>query len=309
MLALEDQTRQTSSPAPGAGAPSARDRVAAFMELTKPGITRLVLLTTAVGFYIASRGAFDLILLCHTLFGTALVSSAAGALNEYVERDIDARMRRTRYRPLPSGRVLPRQAVLFALALAAAGLLYLAILVNGVTAVIVGLSLLSYVLVYTPLKRKTSLSTLIGSFPGALPILAGWTAAGEPLGPGAWALFWIVFVWQLPHFLALAWIFREDYRKGGFVMLSLGDDDGRRTGRQILLYGATLLPISLLPTLHGLTGKLYFFGALALGLAFLAAGAGMTLRRTDRRAWRLFYASVAYLPALLLLMVIDKVPG
>jgi len=266
-----------------------------------------VLLTAAAGFYLGGGGTVDLRLLFATLLGTALVAAGTNAFNQVRERDADARMHRTRKRPLPSGRISPRAAALFAGLISTAGVVYLALAVNYLTAGLAALTLASYVLLYTPLKRTTTLNTLIGAVPGALPIVGGWTAAGGQLGVAVWALFWILFLWQLPHFLALSWIYREDYRRGGFAMLAVRDTDGSRTGWVALLYALTLLPVSLLPTLLGITGKMYFYGALALGLAYVAASALMTLAATTPRAWRVFLASVIYLPALLTLMVLDKV--
>lgn len=265
-----------------------------------------MLLTAAAGFTLGSRAAVDLALLAHTLAGTALVAGGTNAFNQLRERDIDARMHRTQDRPLPSGRVTPRAAGLFAGVISLTGVGYLWAAVNPLTALLAAVTLASYVMLYTPLKPKTSLNTLIGAVPGALPIVGGWTAAGGALDAAAGALFWILFLWQLPHFLALAWIYREDYRRGGLAMLSVHDPDGRATGRMVLLYALALVPVSLLPTLLGVTGTVYFFGALALGVAYAAAGAGMTLAATTRRAWRLFFVSIVYLPALLTLMVVDR---
>jgi heme o synthase len=265
-----------------------------------------VLLTAAAGFYLGSAGGVDVRLLLQTLVGVALVAAGTNAFNQVRERDVDALMRRTQGRPLPSGRVSPRAAALFAASISLAGVGYLALAVNFLTAGLAALTLASYVLLYTPLKRRTTLNTLIGAVPGALPIVGGWTAAGGALGPAAAALFWILFLWQLPHFLALAWIYREDYRRGGLAMLCVDDADGRHTGRMVLLYAVALLPVSLLPTLLGVTGALYFFGALALGLAYAGAAAALTRAATDPRAWRVFLVSIAYLPALLTLMVLDK---
>jgi protoheme IX farnesyltransferase len=286
-----------------------RARAGALFELTKPGITRLVLITAAAGFYLGSPAAIDLVLLVHALVGIALAASGSGALNQYFERDADARMRRTARRPLPSGRVSAAQALVFAGGLAAAGVAYLLVFVNLLTAVVVGASALSYIFVYTPLKRRTWLATVIGAVPGALPILAGWVAAGAVPDARAWTLFGILFLWQMPHFFALAWIYRDDYVRGGFRMLTAFDVNGRRTARQIVLYTTALLLVSVLPTTLGLTGGLYLAGATILGAAFLGLGAALALRRSEQRAWRLFFGSVAYLPALLVLMVIDKVAG
>jgi len=266
-----------------------------------------VLLTAAAGFYLGAGSTVDLRLLLHTLLGTALVAAGTNAFNQLRERDADGRMERTRGRPLPSGRVSPRAAGGFATVISCVGVAYLGLAVNLLTAGLAALTLASYVLLYTPLKRKTSLNTLIGAVPGALPIVGGWTAAGGALGPAVLALFWILFLWQLPHFLALAWIYREDYRRGGFAMLSVEDPDGRQTGWMALLYALALVPVSLVPSVLGVTGGRYFFGALALGVAYAVMAAGLTRAATVPRAWRVFLTSVVYLPALLILMVVDKV--
>jgi protoheme IX farnesyltransferase len=281
-------------------------RAAAFWELTKPGIARLVLVTAAAGYYLGSRDGFDLPRFFRTLIGTALVAAGAGALNHVRERDVDARMDRTRDRPLPSGRLTLRAAALFATTSACAGVAWLAWQVNTVTAALAALTVVSYIFLYTPLKRRTSLNTLVGAVPGALPILGGWTAAGAPIDAVAMSLFWILFLWQLPHFLALAWLYREDYRRGGFAMLSVNDESGYATGRMALLYATTLLPVSLLPTLLGLTGRAYFWGALGLGLVYAAVSGALMRQATPTLARRLFAASITYLPLLLALMVFDK---
>jgi heme o synthase len=283
-------------------------KATAFWELTKPGITRLVLVTTAAGFYLAGGASLSLFLMFNALLATAMVAAGTNALNQWVERDIDANMRRTAQRPLPSGRLSSREAFIFAWAISLFGLVYLAVFVNMLTAFVVGFTLSSYVFVYTPLKRKTWYSTLIGAVPGALPILAGWTATGRPVDAAAWALFAILFVWQMPHFFALAWIYREDYRNAGFQMLTVVDSTGARASWQALLYAAVLIPISLLPTIFGLTGVIYLVGALILGVAFLLPTILMLVRGpSEKFAWRTFIASIAYLPLLLFLMVIDKV--
>ena len=249
----------------------------------------------------------DLWLLASTLIGTALVAAGTNAWNQIRERDVDALMRRTQRRPLPSGRLTPRAAAWFASAITVGGVAYLAVTVNLLTAGLAALTFGSYVCLYTPLKRTTSLNTLIGAVPGALPIVGGWTAAGGSLGAGVAALFGILFLWQLPHFLAIAWLYRDDYRAGGLQMLGGGDEGGRDTGRMVLLYATALLPISLLPTLLGVTGSMYFFGALGLGLVYAAVGATLLAAATAARAWRVFFVSIVYLPALLTLMVLDKV--
>lgn len=266
-----------------------------------------MLLTAAAGFYLGSAGGVDVRLLVSTLIGVALVAAGTNAFNQVRERDVDARMHRTAGRPLPSGRLSLRAAAVFAAVISVTGIAYLALAVNLLTAGLAALTLASYVLLYTPLKRRTTLNTLIGAVPGALPIVGGWTAAGGTIGPAVAALFWILFLWQLPHFLALAWIYREDYRRGGLAMLSVSDPDGYHTGRMILLYAVALLPVSLLPTLLGVTGSLYFYGALLLGLAYAGVSIAMTRATTTARAWRVFLVSIVYLPALLTLMVVDKV--
>lgn len=287
---------------------SIAEQARAYYDLTKPGITRLVLVTTAAGFYLASRGSVDLLLLLHTLIATGLVASGTNALNQWSERLPDARMRRTAHRPIPSGRLESQRALIFAWSISVLGLVYLAVVVNVTTAVVVAISLSSYVFVYTPLKRKTWISTPIGAVPGALPILAGWTASGEPISAGAWALFAIMFAWQMPHFYALAWIYREDYGRAGFRMLTVVDGTGLRAARHSLMFTAALIPISVLPTLLGISGNIYMVGAIALGLAFLLLTTGMVRQPSERLARRIFTGSIVYLPILLLLMVVDKVP-
>lgn len=277
-----------------------------LVELSKPRITQLVVLTAAAGYYLGSRGPFRLGIFLATLAGTALVAAGTNAMNMIRERDIDARMRRTRSRPLPAGRVSPRTATLFAVAAATAGLAVLVVWVNLLTAALAALTLASYVWAYTSLKRRSTLNTLVGAVPGALPVLGGWTGAGGSLDPAAWALFWTLFLWQLPHFLALAWMYREDYRTAQLRMLSVEDVDGRRTAKMALLYAVALVPVSLLPSLFGVTRVVYFTGALVLGFAYVAASLLM-LRDPDRRAWGVFVASIVYLPALLTLAVLDKV--
>lgn len=277
-----------------------------MLELSKPRVTQLVVLTTAAGYYLASRAPLRLGVFAATLVGTALVAAGTNAFNMIRERDTDAHMVRTRNRPLPAGRVSPRAAVVFATVSAAVGLGTLAWLVNLTTAGLAALTLVSYVWFYTSLKTRSTLNTLVGAVPGALPVLGGWTAAGGALSPQAFALFWTLFLWQLPHFLALAWVYREDYRSAQLRMLSVEDVGGRRTARMALLYAVALVPVSLLPTLLGVTGSVYFWGALALGFGYVAAGVLMWID-VNRRAWAVFLVSIVYLPALLTLAVLDKV--
>jgi protoheme IX farnesyltransferase len=281
-----------------------RSRAADFFELTKPRITLLVLITTLVGFYMGSLGYLDGLLLLHAILGTALVAAGASALNEYVERDLDRQMVRTRKRPLPEGRVLPGEALAFSSAISIAGILYLTLLVNPLTGLIGALTLLSYVFLYTPLKTRTAFCTLIGAFPGAAPPLMGWTAARGSIDETALSLFAILFLWQMPHFFAIAWLYTEDYARAGFVVHS----SGQSTGRQIIFYCCALIPVSLLPTLFGVTGRWYMLGALLLGFIYLGYGFAVALFRSNTYAQRLLKVSTRfYLPLLLLLMTLDKV--
>jgi protoheme IX farnesyltransferase len=290
-------------------APSLAQRIGVYVELTKPGIVRMVLITAAAGFFMGAGVTLDVLLLLHTLLGMGLVASGACALNEYVERVADARMQRTAQRPIPSGRMAPRVALRFAVALSALGLLHLVVFVGAPTALIVALTLASYIFVYTPLKRRTWVATLVGAVPGALPILAGSVAATGRVTAAGLALFGILFLWQMPHFYSLAWLYRDDYARGGFRMLTVDDPTGARTGRQIVLFGCALFLVSLLPALLGPSGAVYLAAAIVLGGVFVVLGIAMAVRRDDRRAARLFLGSVAYLPLLLLMMVVDRLIG
>lgn len=280
-------------------------RPADWVELTKPRITLLVTLTTAAGFALASERPLDLPKFGATLVGTALVAAGSAAWNQYVERETDSLMRRTASRPLPGGRMLPEHALAFGGALAAAGLLLLWFLVNPLTSAIGLATLFAYVAVYTPMKRRTSLATLVGAVPGAAPPVMGWTGAAGDLGLGGWLLFSILFLWQLPHFLSIAWLYRDDYRRAGMPLLTVNDPDGRATGRQAVLYALTLLPVSILPSAIGMTGGAHLAGALAFGLAFLAAAVLFAHRQTVTTARRLLLASVFYLPAVFTVAVVD----
>jgi protoheme IX farnesyltransferase len=280
---------------------------AVYADLFKARLTFLVLLTTLVGFYIGFRGPVDYLLMLHTLLGTALVAAGASALNQLLERDYDAKMRRTQTRPLPSGRLQPQTVLTIGCAAAVAGIIYLALAVNLTTSLIGAFTLISYLFIYTPLKRVTWLNTAIGAVPGALPPLMGWTAARGELSIGGWGLFAILAFWQLPHFLAIAWIYRDEYAKAGFKMLPMVDPEGHRTGRQAVSHTLGLLPVSLSPFLFHLAGPVYLAGALILGLTFIWFAIQFSRYLTVPRARQLFYVSILYLPLLLAVMVLDKV--
>lgn len=284
-----------------------RSRFADYLELTKPRVTSLVLITTAVGFYMQAGPQVDGILLLHAILGTALVAGGASAANQYLERARDARMLRTRERPLPGARLGETDALLFTLTLSVAGVLYLTLFANPLTGLLATVTILLYVFVYTPLKTRTSLATLIGAVPGAAPPVLGWTAAGGSLDAGVAALFAIVFLWQLPHFLAIAWLYDEDYQRGGFTPLTIRDAGPSRAARQIVLYCSALVPVSLLPTSLGLTGSVYMYGATLAGIAYFGYGLAVAMYRSQGAARRLLRASVLYLPAVFLLMVLDRV--
>ena len=275
-------------------------------ELTKARITLMVMVTAAAGFLLASGGSLDVVRLVNALVGTGLVAAGAGVLNQVLERDVDALMRRTADRPIPAGRIDPDAALSLGVVVAVAGLAYLALTVNLLTSMLGAATLAAYVFVYTPMKRISSLATLIGAIPGAVPPMMGWTAARDAIDPGAWALFGILFLWQLPHFLAIAWMYRADYERGGFPMLPVLDPEGGRTARQMILYAAALVPVSLAPSALGLTGEVYFLGALALGLAFLGFAFAFDRARSGRAARHLLLVSVVYLPAILAVMVLDR---
>lgn len=283
-----------------------RVRPAELVELTKPRVVLMVMLTAAAGYWLAGPTAGQAMVLFHLLLGTALVAGGTGALNQVLERDLDALMRRTRLRPLPAGRLDPRAAASFAWLLGIGGVVYLAAFVNGLTAGLAAVTLLSYVFGYTPLKRRTSVATLLGGVPGALPIVGGWTAVTGTVGPAVWVLFWILFLWQLPHFLALGWLYREDYARAGFRMLSNDDPTGRTTFLNASMYAAALVPVSLAATIVGVAGGAYFVGALLLTLGFLAAAVRALRAATAANARALFRYSLLYLPCLLLLMGMDR---
>jgi protoheme IX farnesyltransferase len=281
--------------------------LADLSELTKPRITLMVVLTAGIGLLLASGGEVSLSLAVHALLGTGLLAAGSSALNQVLERDLDALMQRTAQRPLPAGRMSPDAALLFGVTMAILGLLELTLFVNLLTALLGTLALASYVFLYTPLKRISSLATVIGAIPGAIPPLMGWTAVTDELALGAWVLFGILFLWQLPHFLAIAWMCREDYARAGLPMLPVVEPDGRSTARQMVLWGAALLPVSLMPTILGLTGMTYFLGTLTLGCFFLGVCVTFALSFTTQAARRVLLVSVLYLPAVLVVMVLDRV--
>ncbi|HEY1923383.1 MAG TPA: heme o synthase [Tepidisphaeraceae bacterium] len=278
-----------------------------FYELLKPRMNLLILGTTTVGFSIAARTTADWTRLPNTLLGTALCAASAAILNQYLECEYDGLMPRTAHRPLPTGRIAPIHALLLGIITGILGGLYLLLFVNWMTAMLGSVTLLSYVLVYTPLKRITTLNTIVGAIPGAVPPMMGWTAVTGSLAAPAWALFGILFVWQIPHFLAIATLYREDYRLGGFKMLPVNDPTLRATGRQILLYSAALLPVSLLPVMFGVTGEIYTISAVLLGVGFFAACMSCATRRTRAEARKLFFASIIYLPVLLAVLMLDRI--
>ena len=276
-----------------------------YWEMAKPGISFFIVLTAAAGYFLASGGAPDLTGMAAALVGIGLTAAGAGALNHFVERDVDARMVRTSGRPLPAERVRPGAALLYGLGLGAAGTLLLLATVGLVPATLAAASLLTYIFVYTPLKRRTPAVTLVGAVPGALPTLAGWTAAGAAVDAAALGLFGTVYFWQIPHFLALAWIVRADYRAGGLRILTVEDPDGRRTGRHATLHAAALLAASTVPFVVGTVGWVYLVGMLLLG-AWVLSGAVAFLRRPDNRtARRLFLSSLGYVPGWLVLTLVD----
>jgi heme o synthase len=285
---------------------SFRERLLAYADLTKPRITFLIVLTAAAGFCLGAKGSLDYLRFTHAMIGIALLSSGIATLNQYMERTLDGLMRRTMTRPLPSGKLAPLEALVFGTGLTLIAEVYLALLVNPLTALF-GLTVIAgYLFMYTPLKTRTTLSTVVGAFPGAMPPLMGWTAAAGEVTTGAWVLFAILFLWQFPHFLAIAWMYREDYGRAGICMLPVVEPEGRITGQQIVAYTLMLLPVSLLPTLIGISGRVYFYGAILLGSLFLLSSISAALSKSRQQARRLLLASVFYLPLLFGLMVLNQ---
>jgi protoheme IX farnesyltransferase len=285
---------------------AARSRASDFVALTKPRLNLLVVATTAGGFYMGMGPGFDGLALFHVTAATALVAGGSAAFNQVIERRVDALMDRTRRRPVAEGRLGAREALVFASLLSLAGLAWLALTTTWLATAVALVTLLSYVVVYTPLKLRSSFATVVGAVPGALPPMIGWAAATDTLSREAWVLFAIIFLWQMPHFLAIAWLFKDDYGRAGFPMLPVVEPDGRSTGYQVAAYASALLPVSLVPSLMGLTGPIYFLVALALGIAFLVVSLRFAVRRTRKDARTLFFTSIAYLPLIWLAMVLDR---
>jgi protoheme IX farnesyltransferase len=278
-----------------------------YLELTKPRVTWLIVMSAAIGYFFGHSGPWLIWPVVHTLFGTALMASGTAALNQWYEREADRHMRRTQMRPLPSGRLQPAQVLWFGIGLAVLGSLELGFGVNWLTAGLTIATLAMYLFAYTPLKQKTWWSTTVGAFPGAMPPLIGFAGAAGKLTPEALVLGAILFLWQFPHFYAIAWMYREDYSRAGIRMLPVVEPDGTSTARQIVLYSIALIPISLLPRWMGMTGSIYLIGALVLGLCFLYSGVRVSLDRSKLRARKVLLTSVVYLPVLYLLMVLDPV--
>lgn len=294
-------TATASAPASASAWATARD----YWSLTKPEISFLVTLSAAAGFLLGSPAGLDFFALAVTLVGVALCAGGAGVLNHVMERDLDARMRRTQDRPLPAGRVSPASARVFGIGLACAGVALICPLVNPLTAILAGATVLLYLYVYTPLKQVTTYNTLVGTIPGALPALGGYAAATGTLGAGGWALFAILAAWQMPHFLSLAWMYRKDYARGDYAMLPVAEPSGTSTARQMIGFTALLLAFSLAPTLLGAAGWLYFAGAVPLGLWFLWAAVQFYGERTGQQARHVLKVSIFYIPLLVALIFVD----
>lgn len=303
-VTLPDNTDTTNPPSKQA---VFADRAADFIELVKPRLVVMILITTAAGFYLGAQQTVNWLQCLHTLLGAGLTAAGVLGLNQYLERDVDAQMKRTQERPLPGGRMNPLTALLVGSVLTGSGMLYLTFIVNVLSGFVISLIVVSYLFLYTPLKRKTSLCTLIGAVPGALPPVVGWVAARGSLTGEAWVLFTILFLWQIPHSLAIAYIYREDYAKAGFRLLPVIHPDGTSTCRQIVVNCVALLGIGLLPTLYNIAGSVYFFTALLSGVGFLAVGIYLARARSVKAARYLLYASLLYLPLIFVTMALDKV--
>lgn len=282
-----------------------RERVMSFVELTKPRIALMLVLTSAAGFYIGTKGSFDFVLFANAMIGILLLAFGVATLNQYIERRTDALMERTAKRPIPTGRITPNEALIFGLVNCLVAELYLFFLVNPLTAVLGVTVIVGYVLLYTPLKTRTTASTAIGAIPGAMPPLMGWTAASNEITLGAWALFTMLFLWQFPHFLAIAWMYKEEYAKAGIRMLPVIEPNGSITARQIVLFAIMLVPVSLAPFFLGFAGPIFLVGASLLGIWVLIESVLTARAKTVGRAKRLLMVSVLYLPLIFALAVVD----
>jgi protoheme IX farnesyltransferase len=288
-----------------------------YIELMKPELTGLSVMTTLCGFYLAYTYSFNIVLFIHTAIGTLLVGGGAGALNQFIEREYDALMRRTERRPLPSGRMMPIEALIFGIAISAAGIIELSVFTNLLTGFLAVLTWSTYLFLYTPLKRITPLSTVVGGIPGAIPPMMGWVAARGSISLETWILFGILFFWQMPHFYSLAWMYRKDYARAGFKILTVTDETGVRTSKQIFFYCIGLLPVSIAPTLMKMTGVQSLLFAVVLGITFLLYASFLlnismssqpnALTKVNHYAHRLFFTSLVYLPVLMIVMSIDKI--
>ena len=285
----------------------AKNRLAAFIELTKPRITFLILVSTALGFYMASNALMDWIAFFYTMIGTLFLSGGAGTVNHYIEKDLDNLMNRTKSRPIPAGLIEDNIALYFGIILSVIGILILFFFVNQLTALLGLLTLILYVFIYTPLKKITWLNTTIGAIPGAMPVLGGWSGASNSISTDAWILFAILFLWQHPHFYAIALMCKDDYKKAGFMMLPVIEEDNNRTNRQIIWHGFLLIPVSLYFVITGALGAFYFWGAIFLGLGYLFSSIPLLKESSIKNAKVLLKASVIYLPLLLIIILIDKI--
>jgi protoheme IX farnesyltransferase len=283
-------------------------KLGAYIALTKPDVSFLVLMTTGAGFYMGARGPMPWLHMLHVIFGTMMIAAGTAALNHYLERESDRFMRRTATRPLPTGQLTPAEALRFGLGLALAGAVDLYSTAGYITCLLGVFTSVSYLLAYTPLKKRTVWATFIGAIPGAIPPMIGWTAATGKLDTGAWLLFAILFLWQFPHFHAISWMYREDYARAGILMLPVVDKEGARTFRQIVLYAASLVAVSLLPAIMGFAGVLYFFGALVTSMGLVQVCLWAASAKTNKRAKWLMHATVLHIPILLGLLMYDKLP-
>jgi heme o synthase len=282
-----------------------REKLAAYLELTKPRIAFMLVLTSAAGFYLGTKGNFDFTVFVNSIIGITLLAFGVATLNQYIERKTDLLMDRTAKRPLPTGKITPNEALIFGILQCVVAELYLLFLVNGLTAALGLVVIVGYVLMYTPLKTRTSASTAIGAIPGAMPPLMGWTAAANEITLGAWILFAMLFLWQFPHFLAIAWMYREQYAKAGIKMLPVVEPEGKITAQQIVIFTILLLPVSIAPYFFGVSGMIYLVGASILGIWFLWTSIQAARAKSNEMARKLLLVSVLYLPIIFALMVFN----